>query len=126
MRARVVVLNQDKAFLSGISPALTGAGYRVSVFTAPMIALNAMESFVSVDLLLVGGDFGARQPDGISVARMARHRFGLIKILFAVSGDFAGPASELGTVVPATIGAVDLLATVNELLLPTREPELRQ
>jgi len=121
MCAKIVVLNKEPAFLHTALNALTEAGHYVSSFSDPMVALDAMAGPLAVDLLVVGGAFGAKKPHGLSVALVTRSWFPRIKILFTVGADLAGPASDLGEVIPAGAGARELLAAVHTMLSPGKQ-----
>jgi hypothetical protein len=116
MRAKIVVLNQELEFLDAATAELTGAGHDVTAFSDPMIFLEVIEVRVGVDLLITAGAFGGKKPHGISVALMAKQRFNAIKVLFTVGPDLAALASEIGWLVPATVGPRELLTAVQHIL----------
>jgi len=116
MAARVVVvLGPDLS--EEMVAALGKAGYEAIAPSDSMIALDALEGAERVELLITCLDFGEGKPNGIALARMARHKRSNIAVIFVGPADFTRYSSGLGEYMelPSTIS--DIMETARRLLV---------
>ena len=72
MPARIVVVHDDQEFIDGTMAALVAAGHDVRAFTDTMSALKALERAQRVEVLVTPVVFPPGQPNGVSLALIAR------------------------------------------------------
>jgi DNA-binding NtrC family response regulator len=116
MPARVVIAHDDAEFVEDTVTALWDAGYEVVAFTDSMSALDALEAAQLVEVLITRVRFAEGQPNGISLARMARMKRPGIKVVFAALPETQVHTEGLGEFLPMPIAATDLVAKVREML----------
>src|SRR5690349_1442166 len=116
MPARVVIVHDTPEFLTELVAAVRLAGYDVTAFADPMIALNDLDADHHVDVLITRIQFRAGKPNGIALARMARVKCPGIRIVFTALPEFAQLAADLGTLIPAPIKVAQVVTIVRHLL----------
>ena len=67
MPAPVVLVHNDPEFLETAKASLEAAGFVVASFSSPMLALTALETPHTVNLLITGNFFGPGQPNAVSL-----------------------------------------------------------
>jgi len=117
MAAHTVIVHDEPAFLHGAAGALRLAGYDVAAFTDPMDALAWLEAD-RTELLITRVRFGEGKPHGISLGLMAKNRQPGTKVLFMALPEYAGAASDVGTVLISPVCVSDLVHAVDRLLKP--------
>jgi CheY-like chemotaxis protein len=82
MPARIVVVHDDPEFIDITAAALTAAGHDVLAFTSSMTAIDALEAAQQIEVLVTRVIFPNGQPNGVSLALMARTKKPRVKVLF--------------------------------------------
>jgi DNA-binding NtrC family response regulator len=116
MPARVVLVHDEQEFLEEAETAIRSAGYDVVAFSGSMAAISAFEDARVAELLITRVRFPPGTPNGVSLARMARHKRPGIKVLFAALAEMEEYAGDLGEFMPSPINIPELVATVTRLL----------
>ena len=114
MPARVVLVHSDPEFARDAEQALRAAGHDVIAFSESLPALNALEKAQRVDLLITRFRFSPGNPNGLSLALMARSRRPGVKVVFTARPNDQHHAEGIGWVVVHPIGVSDLLRIVAE------------
>jgi hypothetical protein len=99
-----------------VAVALKVAGYEVSMFPDPMVALDALESTSDVKVLITNLQFPPGKPNGISLARVARVKRPGLQVVIIGRPEFAAHADGLGAFVPAPIDIADVVDIVGRWL----------
>jgi hypothetical protein len=101
----VIVLN-DRILAEGVAALLKTAGEDATAFTSTTLALSALENAGSIEVLISGLEFPAGQPNGISLANLARARRPNIRIAFVGPEELAQYTAGLGQLIslPASAG----------------------
>jgi DNA-binding NtrC family response regulator len=110
MPAQVVFVHDDPQFVEEGAAALRWVGYEVAAFTDPMLALNALDAARTVELLITRIAYPAGKPNGIALARMARHRRPHIRILLMATVETAPYAGDWGEHLPLPATPDELVA----------------
>lgn len=116
MPARIVIALSDRTLGDSVTAMLRTAGADVTAFTNTTLALSALERAVSVEVLITGLDFPAGQPNGVSLANLARARRPEIKTVFVGSEDLASFTAGLGQFVAQPVSAGRLAGVALALL----------
>ena len=105
MPARVVLVLEDFRFAEEIVERLLWEGAEAIALPSSVVALDALEASVKIELLVTCSEFAAGPPNGIALARMTRMKRPEVKVLFIGSTEFAAFAEGLGTyvVTPTTV-----------------------
>jgi DNA-binding response OmpR family regulator len=117
MPDRILVIEDDEATRYSYEHALSGAGYPTIGYPNYHAAAKAIDQgagmLLVVDLLLAPGT-----PNGVSIARMARHHRRGLPIIFVTGHDelAAQIDAELGQVFLKPLGLDLLIAAVRERL----------
>ncbi len=82
MPASIVVVHDDPQFIELSVSALLDAGHDVRAFFSSMAAISVLEAPEQLELLVSRVVFPEGQPNGVSLARMARVKRPGVKILF--------------------------------------------
>ena len=116
MPARIVVVHDDAEFVHQLQSALRGAGHDVAAFADSMDALAALDAAQRIEVLITRMQFPPGKPNGLALARMARHKRPGIRVLFTALPEFAGHAEGLGAFVPMPVNVPDVVDIVERLL----------
>jgi DNA-binding response OmpR family regulator len=122
MPAQIVIAHDDPALRDGIAEALSAAGHAVATFAGSMDALVALESAQAVELLITRVQFPAGQPNGVSLAQMARLRHSGLRVLFVAHPQTEPHTEGLGAFVPKCAPVVDIAARAEALLASKQRP----
>jgi PleD family two-component response regulator len=108
MPAQVVVVLDDLAFANQAVEALAARKYEAIALPTPLAALDALESAVRVEVLITCTAQAEGQPNGVSLALMARSRRRDVKVIFVGAPEQARYTDGLGTflVSPTTVEVV--------------------
>ena len=74
MPARIVVVHDDPEFVDQLQSALRRAGRDVAAFADLMDALAALDAAQRIEVLITRMQFPPGKPNGLALARMARHK----------------------------------------------------
>jgi DNA-binding NtrC family response regulator len=116
MPARIVVVHDDPEFIDGTMAALVAAGHDVRAFTDTMSALKALERAQRVEVLVTRVVFPPGQPNGVSLALMAKLKRPGMKVLFAAQHETREHTEGLGEFLPAPADPVEIAALVGKML----------
>jgi len=81
-----------------------------------MDALVALESAPAVELLITRVQFPAGQPNGVSLAQVARLRHSGLKVLFVAHPQTEPHTERLGEFMPKCVTVVDIAVRAEALL----------
>jgi DNA-binding NtrC family response regulator len=110
MPARIVVVHNDPEFTERTVAALVAAGHDVRAFTDTMSALKALERAQRVEVLVTRVVFPPGQPNGVSLALMAKLKRPGMKVLFAAQHETREHTEGLGEFLPAPADPVEIAA----------------
>jgi DNA-binding NtrC family response regulator len=114
MPANIILTHDDPEFIEEAAAALSLAGHKVIVFREPIEALDALEA-AQFEILITRVRFAVGQPNGVALARMARMKDPLIKVVFTIAAENLEYIEGLGEAVTAPIDIPELVATVGKL-----------
>jgi DNA-binding NtrC family response regulator len=123
MPARIVLVHTDKNFLEEVAAAFAEIGHVVAAFERSMSALSALEAAQIADVLITRLTFPPGNPNGVSLARMARLRRPGIKVLFAGREQMREYTDGVGEFLPSPINIPELVAVVARLLPESNQPQ---
>jgi DNA-binding NtrC family response regulator len=116
MPGRIVVAHDEPRFRQRLAGWLMAAGHEVQVCAASMDALDILERPGRIDVLITRVAFPAGQPNGISLARMARLKRSGIEVIFAGRAENGRHTDGLGAFLATPLSEVDLLTAVDTAL----------
>jgi hypothetical protein len=116
MPARIAIVLDRPDLADEVVGRLTVTGFDAAVFSDPMVALNALEGTVRIEVLVTGLDHGPNKPNGISLALMARSKRPGIRVLFVGDGALAHYAAGLGEFMAEPVSVVDVVGHVIRLI----------
>jgi DNA-binding NtrC family response regulator len=118
MPAPVVLVHADREFLTTAEAALRTAGLGVAAFSSSLAALAALEVAAIAEVLITCANFPkASDPNGISLALLARTRRPDIKVIFHVPQELARYGDGIGALLLiGPVGPADIVAAVQEVL----------
>jgi DNA-binding NtrC family response regulator len=114
--ARIVLVHDDEEFAIAATTALRNAGYDVATFTDSEVALDALESDKSVELLVTRMQFGPRKPAGGALARMTMMKHSGLKVVFTALPQYARYVEGLGPFLPMPVDLGELVGAARGLL----------
>jgi DNA-binding NtrC family response regulator len=114
--ARIVLVHDDEEFAIAATIALRNAGYDVATFTDSALALDALLSAKSVELLVTRMQFGPRKPAGGALARMTMMKRSELKVVFTALPQYAQYVEGLGPFLPMPVDLGELVGIVRRLL----------
>ena len=123
MPARIVVVHDDKTFLDEVSAAFAEIGYDIVAFERSMTALTALGAAHHADILITRLSFPPGNPNGLSLARMARNRRPAITVLFFGPARLLEHTDGVGEFLPAPITVPEIVETVTKLLAASNTDE---
>jgi DNA-binding NtrC family response regulator len=116
MPARIVIIHDEQDFADSLTVALRLAGHDVATFTDPTAGLDALDEARHVELLITRAYFPPGQPNGVSLARMARYKRPGIRVVFAALPEFAEYTDGLGEFVALPASVPDVMHVALRLL----------
>jgi DNA-binding NtrC family response regulator len=115
--AQIVLVHDDKDCLEEVAAAFAERGYDIAAYERSMTALSALEHAARADVLITRLTFPPGNPNGVSLARIARTRRPGIKVLFAGREQMREYTEGVGEFLPHPINVAELVETVTRLLL---------
>jgi PleD family two-component response regulator len=97
MPAQVVVALDDLAFANQTVAELAAQKYEAVALSNPLAALDALEGAIRVEVLITCTEHAEGQPNGVSLALMARSKCQDVKVIFVGTPDQAPYTEGLGT-----------------------------
>lgn len=116
MPIRVILAHNDIIFLHACEFSLGQAGYAVEAFDDAMLALNRLEQPDHVDVLVTRTQFPVGQPNGVSLANMAKSHKPDIKIVITSVPELAKYGEGLGAVLQTPVSPADVVRAVRDAL----------
>ena len=116
MQAPVLVVDQEADALEQILTALRSAGYAAMGVSDPMTALDAFESNDQVRVLVTRVDFGPAKLNGLSLARMVKHKRRTVKAVYVGRTEHGIQIDEAGIFIPHPVDFHALVAAVGRHL----------
>jgi DNA-binding response OmpR family regulator len=116
MPAQVVVVLDDLDFANQAVDGLTVQNYEAIALPSPMAALDALEGAVRVEVLITCTIHAEGQPNGVSLALMARSKRRDVKIIFVGAPDQAHHMEGLGTFLTSPVTVEVVVETAVSLL----------
>jgi CheY-like chemotaxis protein len=117
MPARIVVVHDDPGFIDLTVAALIAAGHDVVAFTSSMTAIDALEAAQQIEVLVTRVTFPSGQPNGVSLALMARTKKKGVKILFVALPEAEEHTEGIGEFLPLHAAPDDIVTRVDAMLL---------
>ena len=96
MPARIIVVHDDPRFTERTAAALVAAGHDVRAFTSSMSAIKAFEGTQQIEVLVTRVIFPEGQPNGVSLALMARVKKPGVKVPFAALPEMQAHTEGVG------------------------------
>ncbi len=116
MPARIVVVHDDPQFIELSVAALAGAGHDIRAFSSSMAAIGALEAPERLELLVTRVLFPEGQPNGVSLARMARFKRPGVKILFVARPENREHTEGVGEFLAMPATGTELVEAVERTL----------
>ena len=116
MPARIVVVHDDPQFIEMSVSALLGAGHDIRAFSSSMATIDVLEAPERLELLVTRVAFPQGQPNGVSLARMARVKRPGVKILFVARPENREHTKGLGEFLAMPVTETELAAAVERIL----------
>jgi DNA-binding NtrC family response regulator len=116
MPAQVVVVLDDMALANQAVEELTAQNYEAIALPSPLVALDALESADQVEVLITGTGHAEGQPNGVSLALMARSKRRDVKVIFVGTPDQAPYTEGLGTFLTSPTTVKEVVETTVRLL----------
>jgi PleD family two-component response regulator len=116
MPAKVVVVLDDLAFANQTVEKLTVQNYETIALPSPLAALDALENAARVEVLITCTVHAEGQPNGVSLALMARSKRRDVKVIFVGTPDQAPYTKGLGTFLTSPTTVEEVVETTVRLL----------
>ena len=116
MPARTVIVHDDPRFIELSAGALGAAGHQIRAFSSSMAAIDALQADEPAQLLITRIAFPQGQPNGVSLARMARVKWPGIRILFVGRPENREHTEGVGEFLAAPVAGNELVEAVDQLL----------
>jgi DNA-binding NtrC family response regulator len=111
MPATVVLVHEDRQYVSEASGALREAGFEVAATSNAFVALNTVQNAPRAKLLVTPLRMPNGMPNGVSLALMARSRCPGIKVLFLADPELQQHATGLGALLRGEKPSISDLVT---------------
>jgi PleD family two-component response regulator len=116
MPAQVVVVLDDLACASQTVEELAARNYEAIALPNPLAALDALKSAVRVELVITCTVHADGQPNGVSLALMARSKRRDVKVIFVGTGEQERHTEGLGTFLTSPVTVEEVVAAAVGLL----------
>jgi PleD family two-component response regulator len=116
MPAQVIVVLDDLAFANQAVAELTARKYEAVALSNPLAALDALENAVRIELLITCTVHAEGQPNGVSLALMARSKRRDVKVIFVGTSEQAPYTEGLGTFLTSPTTVDEVVETTVHLL----------
>jgi PleD family two-component response regulator len=116
MPAQVVVALDDLAFANQTVAELAAQKYEAVALSNPLAALDALEGAIRVEVLITCTEHAEGQPNGVSLALMARSKCQDVKVIFVGTPDQAPYTEGLGTFLTSPTTVDEVVETTVRLL----------
>lgn len=112
MPVRIILVNDDRAFVRTMGEALRRAGHEVTVFAEPMSALEALNAGAPAEILVTRIGFGEVRQNGLSAALVAKKQYG-VKVIFTALDRYRSIAEAAGVFLPLPVEERQLLSAID-------------
>jgi PleD family two-component response regulator len=116
MPAQVVVVLDDLSFANQVVEELSAESYEAVAMPGPLAALDALESVVRMEVLITCPIHAEGQPNGVSLALMARAKRRDVKVIFVGTREQAQHTEGLGTFLTSPVTVEVVVETAVRLL----------
>jgi DNA-binding NtrC family response regulator len=116
MPALIVVVLREPTLADQTADALSKVGYDAIAMSDAMVALRALETASSVELLITSADFPDGQPNGLALARMTRLKRPKLKVIFANGPETKPHLEKNGLFIPTPTTAETLAEAAAKML----------
>jgi DNA-binding NtrC family response regulator len=120
MPARIVVVMDEPGFAEKAAEQLAAAGYDAIALADSMVALDALEDAVRIELLITSFGYRPGRPNGIALARIARLKRPKIKVIFVGEPQLVHYTAGLGAFLQSPVTVSQLVETIIEVM---KKPE---
>jgi hypothetical protein len=114
--AQVVVVLDDLDFADQTVKKLAARKYKAIALPSPLAALDALEGAVGVEVLITCTVHVEGQPNGVSLALMARSKHRNVKVVFVGTPEQARHTERLGTFLTSPITVEEVVETAVRVL----------
>jgi hypothetical protein len=122
MPAQVVVALDDLAFANQAVAELAARKYEAVALSNPLLALDTLEAAIRVEVLITCTIHAEGQPNGVSLALMARSKRRDVKVIFVGTPDQAPYTEGLGTFLTSPTTVEKVVETAVRLLTDETGP----
>jgi DNA-binding NtrC family response regulator len=116
MPTHVVLAHSDIVFLRSCEFALSNAGCFVEALDNSMSALNRLEQSEHFDVLVTRTQFPKGQPNGLSIALIAKQKKLGVKIVVTSVPELAEYTEGLGIVLQAPVSPAEVVKAVRQAM----------
>ena len=121
MPARVVLVHDRIERAEHRATVLREAGFECVCFTKPLEALAALEHARHIELLITKGRFPKGNPNGASLALMAKSQCPKVRVLFTTTEEFRDAVSDIGELLVVPASDDQFLAAVRAMIDETAD-----
>jgi uncharacterized protein YigA (DUF484 family) len=122
MPARVVVVLDDLDFANQAVEELAAQKCEAIALPSPLAALDALERAARVEVLITCTAHAEGQPNGVSLALMARSKRRDVEVIFVGAPDQAHYTEGLGTFLTSPVTVEEVVETAVRLLADEGSP----
>ena len=112
MPRSVTLVHDDPTFVASARSTLEHAGFSVTVFPDPMVALNKIESLQAFHTLITRMDFPHRKSNGLSLALVLRTKFPDLNVIFVGRERYRKHTEGVGIFIPHPVDLRKLVDAV--------------
>ena len=123
MPARIVVVQDDVAFLAAIEAALRAEGHDVAGFSSSLLAWDALTASNRVEVLVTRIRFPPGQPHGVALSRHTRAHRPAVRVLFTALPELQVHTEGLGAFLAVPVSPADIVTAVSRLLAIADPPD---
>src|ERR1700761_8083054 len=116
MPAKLVIVHDDAQFIDAAQAALRRDGHDVVGLCDAMVALAALEAAQRVEILITTVETPAGQPNGVSLALMARSKRRGVKVLFVGREEAKDYTEGVGVLLIEPVTAETIAEQVRQML----------
>lgn len=115
MPGKVIIVHDNKKFLSDLTAATAAAGFMPIACENTMIALELLDTSHDFTLLITRIAYASGFPHGLSLALIARRKIIGLKVLFVGRPELAEYVSDIGDFLPFPIEANCVIAKIKSM-----------
>ena len=116
MPAQVVVVLDDLSFANQVVEELATQNYKAVAMPGPLAALDALGNLDRIEVLITCTIHGKGEPNGVSLALMARAKRRDVRVIFVGTQEQARHTEGLGTFLTSPVTVEEVVETTARLL----------